>query len=560
MRIFCFIPMLLLTIGLISCSAMFEEALIDNLENLFVSDVLTETSVDSATLRFTTNIPTVAYAVYGIESGNYVHRTDKSPLPATTHTITVNNLTPNVTYYAKVFVESPNTNEVKASGEVSFSIFQAESLTITVSNLTFTPNADLSSGTITWQTNVATTHSLEYGTSPGNYTHATVPTTTPTQNHSISISGLSSNTTYYYRVRNYHDKIGNAVTPEQQFTITEPSPTRSQKQRGFWLLGGLSGTAISTVVSQIDLYDPVTDTWYPNIAKDASGTYVPVSFASVTATNGKIYVIGGFRSDGTVSNSVQIYDVQTNSWSSGSSAGFTARANVGEFLFNNKIYILAGTTGNATAAWASSAGNQIYDIASNSWSSPTAVVPASSERYGVVLEGSCYFMGGRTAAATLTNVVDAFIISLTQLSTGVTEVALPSNRTGQVVALFRKQGYPAMMVTVGGFSAITGTTGNYVFQGATTSTSLNYAGYLVYPFVAPAAWTAFTNQYPLSIGFAAAIVSGDYLYVFGGATSHSSGGVAACYKIDLVSLPSSNWSSVAAMPVARFGHGVVKAY
>lgn len=538
-----------------ACGTIYENPLIENLKEIFISDVLTETYPSSAILRFTTNVPTIAYVRYGTQSGNYTMITEKETNSATTHSFMLVGLTTDTTYYAKVYVESEFTTTTIESAEFSFTT----SSTITVSNLTFTPS-DLSSGTVTWETNVETTHSLEYGLSSGNYTYSTVPTTTATKNHSIALSGLSTNTTYYYRVRNYHPTLGNTISAEQQFTITEAAPTRSQKQRGIWLVGGLSGASISTAISQIDLYDPVTDTWYPNIASGASGTFTPVSFASVAATNGKIYVIGGFKSDGTVSNLVQIYDVATNSWSLGSSTGFTARANIGSFLYNNKIYILAGTTGNATNAWVSSAGNQVYDIASDTWSAPGGVVPSSSERYGVVLEGVCYFMGGRTAAATVTNAHDGYIVATNQLTTGFTEVVLASARTGNAVALYQRQGYPAMIITIGGFSAITGTTGNYVFQGTTTTTPLNYAGYILYPFVAPVGWNSFTNQYPLALGFAAAIVYNDYLFVFGGATSHSSGGSSAAYKIDLTGLPGSSWNAVQAMPVARFGHGAVKAY
>lgn len=333
----------------------------------------------------------------------------------------------------------------------------------------------------------------------------------------------------------------------------------SVEERGIWLVGGLSGSAITSTVAQIDLYDPVTDTWYPDYAVGASGTYVPVSFASVTGFEGKIYVIGGFDSGGNVSNLVQIFDIETNSWSSGTSTGFTAVANVGSFVWDGKIIILAGTTGLAGAGYVRTNANQIYNINGNNWSTGIAVYQSSS-RYGAVLNGVVYHGGGRyNNATTLTNTHDGYVIATNTL-TGVTEIVLPSARYGQTMAIYTKDLYRTVMIMIGGFIApITGTTGNFVFQGTTATTPQNTTAYLDYPFgeASPIVWTDFTYPYPVPHGFSTVIIYGDEIIVFGGATSHSSGGITSAYKNDLSGFPGSKWTAISAMPVGRFGHGAV---
>ena len=139
-------------------------------------------------------------------------------------------------------------------------------------------------------------------------------------------------------------------------------------------------------------------------------------------------------------------------------------------------------------------------------------------------------------------------------------------RTGVAGALWVPQSPltgPAKILLVGGFSSLTGTTSNCIITlGTTANTATTLFQYLNYPFAAPSAWTAPTNQYPLAIGFGAAAVYQNTLYHFGGTqtvvaspTPLASGTVAA-YSFNLSSFTNS-WTAITNMPIGRYGHSAV---
>jgi hypothetical protein len=64
---------------------------------------------------------------------------------------------------------------------------------------------------------------VEYGTESGNYTSATSQSTTDDTAHSVTLTGLSEGTTYYYRLRNYHHTLGESITFEMSFETASTS-------------------------------------------------------------------------------------------------------------------------------------------------------------------------------------------------------------------------------------------------------------------------------------------------------------------------------------------------
>ncbi len=107
---------------------------------------------------------------------------------------------------------------------------------------------------------------------------------------------------------------GDPAQSETQNTAPSESPTLAQKLRGIWVIGGTQSIAGSTMIREIDLYDPVTDTWYPDVAANASGSYAPTAFPMVESINKKKYVCGGAISNTTVASTVFEYDIEKNSW------------------------------------------------------------------------------------------------------------------------------------------------------------------------------------------------------------------------------------------------------
>src|SRR5215510_15562696 len=78
---------------------------------------------------------------------------------------------------------------------------------------------------------------------------------------------------------------------------------------------------------------------------------------STAALDGKIYVIAGFNSSGGNTNTVDVYDPQTNTWSSAAPLPIATNHNAAA-VAAGKLYAFGGTSNRAF----------LYNLQSNSWS------------------------------------------------------------------------------------------------------------------------------------------------------------------------------------------------
>ncbi len=340
-------------------------------------------------------------------------------------------------------------------------------------------------------------------------------------------------------------------------TVTESSsssPTLTQKLRGIWLVGGLN-TSFSTPLGPVDMYDPVTSTWYAAVTTVPT----PVSFMAVASTGNKIYVIGGFHADGSVQTLNQEYDIATDTWTNRAPMP-AARANIYGSLVNGKIAVLGGSTTAATVAWLGSPTTYEYTPgAPGSWNTrvafPTPITTNMTDRNHISFAGALYNMGGRTAAATLALTHDG-IAWTDNAVTGGTEVPLSAARGGFSLAIHSSTSTPTRIFILGGVSAVTGCTGNFILAGACgTYTALNTVQYLNFPFTAPSTWSATTNL-PATRSYGAAALYSNTLFYFGGNVASTIGaGETTAYSIDATTLAA--WTTLTAMPRGRWGHAAV---
>ncbi|PVX26216.1 MAG: hypothetical protein CW691_02085 [Candidatus Bathyarchaeum sp.] len=132
-----------------------------------------------------------------------------------------------------------------------------------------------------------------------------------------------------------------------------------------------------------EVYDPETDSW----TTKTSMPYTPYGPASATIDN-KIYVIGGFKS-----NLTQIYEPESDSWSQGAPiptavALAGAAATSGE-MAPKRIYVIGGYPSGAEVRL-----NQIYDPETDTWSSGSQM-PTARHSLGVaVVNDVLYSIGG----------------------------------------------------------------------------------------------------------------------------------------------------------------------
>ena len=348
-------------------------------------------------------------------------------------------------------------------------------------------------------------------------------------------------------------------------------PTLETKLRSIWIVGGLSARGITNTVSQVDMYDPVGNVWYPAVTTLPK----PVSFAAVTSLNGKIFVIGGFdnTASGVVCGDVQIYDVAGDSWSTGASM-INARAHINAAVSNQRIYILGGVSTANSTLWGGSNFTDEYIPALDQWTFPRKTVfsaTAFADRQVLAYNDVIYGLGGRTAAATVAataNSHDGFALTGNAVTAGTTEVTFTTGtniiKTGFSAVMYHPDNGPAKMLVIGGASALTLNTGGYIFNTATTTAAMiavnSNFNYLNYPFSAPSTWSNIPNGLPIPLMFGAAAIYEDTLYYFGGTAYPGFNGSTGVYSYDLTAIASGGWvTTLPAMPESRgrFGHAAV---
>jgi N-acetylneuraminic acid mutarotase len=140
-------------------------------------------------------------------------------------------------------------------------------------------------------------------------------------------------------------------------------------------------------LSTVDEYDPATDTW----TEKAPASMLTARFGhSTSVVDGKIYAIGGWlRPPERVISDVEEYDPATDTWTKKASMP-TARAALSTSVVDGKIYAIGGTTYRAGLSTV-----EVYNPATDTWTTkapmPTARTTLSSTS---VANGIIYVIGG----------------------------------------------------------------------------------------------------------------------------------------------------------------------
>jgi hypothetical protein len=147
------------------------------------------------------------------------------------------------------------------------------------------------------------------------------------------------------------------------------------KLRGIWIIGGASTYAGGTFYTEIDLYDPVTSTWYPNVTAGATGTAPGgLAFPMVVSVNSKIYVMGGATTTTVTTSAVYEYDILNNSWTVKAPINYPTTVSLMDaaaYAHGGKIYLMGGTS--TTTAVGVVATHYLYNPADDTWTTRLVV-------------------------------------------------------------------------------------------------------------------------------------------------------------------------------------------
>ena len=155
-----------------------------------------------------------------------------------------------------------------------------------------------------------------------------------------------------------------------------------------------AGTGFSTgPTNNFYRYDPVAYRWttLPNVP-----VAVSLARAVYAANTNSVYVFGG-RDVSAVLDTVQIYNIATNTWSMGAPMpGGRSCVNAVYYSVNGKIYVIGGIDNNAFLT------NQTweYDPVANTWDTSRATIPMGMARSGTSIVGQYIYLAGNVGNGT----------------------------------------------------------------------------------------------------------------------------------------------------------------
>ena len=275
---------------------------------------------------------------FTIGTGTRVPATDPDGANKLFHSVSVTGLTTNTTYYYKVISKDASGNEAISSEYSFITASSCDTVSPTISDVFVSGISDVSA-TINWTTDEVATSQIEYSTSSG-FTVGTgtkSPLSDPdganNTNHSITLTGLSSTTTYYFRVIS-KDAAGNeSISSEYSFT---------------------------TQSSGMDGWETV------NPPTACSGASFGHSKNTVTIFNGEVY-FGGENVSSKADIAKSDY-TQTNITCSGAGLGnnsFVEVTSAGKATFGGTEYIYFASNGSQPAGLSRSLDGSSYtDLAS----------------------------------------------------------------------------------------------------------------------------------------------------------------------------------------------------
>jgi N-acetylneuraminic acid mutarotase len=183
-----------------------------------------------------------------------------------------------------------------------------------------------------------------------------------------------------------------------------------------YVIGGWDG--VSTVSKSLEVYDITTQTW-----SQKANITTGVVYAASAVIGNTIHVMGGYNGSSTVTNH-QVYNTSSNSWSQSASL-LSPRSGCGAAVVSGKIYLIGGYyNGNPLST------NQMYNPSTNSWTNKTSMTTARTDFAIAALNDGIYVIGGWDTDALNVN---EFYYPATD--TWTTYYPMPSYRSGCACAV-----------------------------------------------------------------------------------------------------------------------------
>ncbi|TAK08903.1 MAG: hypothetical protein EPO39_03545, partial [Candidatus Manganitrophaceae bacterium] len=242
-----------------------------------------------ATITWTTNEASDSQVEYGPTTA-YGSSTTLNAALVTGHSVSLSGLSSQTLYHYRVKSKDAAGNLATSA---DFAFTTADVTAPTISSVA-SGNITGTGATITWTTNEASDSQVEYGTTTA-YGSSTTLNTTMVTNHSVALTGLSSQTLYHYRVKS-KDAVGNPTT-SADFTFTTLDTT---------------APTISNVASSNITSSGATISWTTNELADSQVEYgTTTAYGSSTALDTATVTSHSMTLSGLSSSTVYHYRVRS---------------------------------------------------------------------------------------------------------------------------------------------------------------------------------------------------------------------------------------------------------
>ncbi len=152
--------------------------------------------------------------------------------------------------------------------------------------------------------------------------------------------------------------------------------------------------SFAVIFSDVSVLELVEDSW-----NTKAPMCYPRDYLGVIAVDGKIYAIGGARGTNDYVGTNERYDPKTDTWTTLEPMP-TARRSFAIAAYDGKIYCIGGMIVNpGPALFTPLSVNEVYDIATNSWSTLKIHAPIRGTLYAHAVDGKIFVinLGGELA-------------------------------------------------------------------------------------------------------------------------------------------------------------------
>ncbi len=193
----------------------FKGTYVDNVPPIISAVTAKEITTTSAIITWTTNEPADSRVEYGLAAA-LGFTTPLDSKMVTTHSVTITGLNPGTWYYYRV-----NSRDLAGNPAQSkiFELLTSDDIPPVISSVIVTDISD-SGASVKWETDERSDSQVEYGLT-ANYGSVSVVDSALLHNHSVALAGLSTQTTYHFRVKSTDYWGNSSLSPDATFTTTD---------------------------------------------------------------------------------------------------------------------------------------------------------------------------------------------------------------------------------------------------------------------------------------------------------------------------------------------------